>query len=137
VKESLKIVQSARNRQHQLNSAAKHNESCGEERCAYRFILLDWLEELINTTSANSGVVARWRPLLQIEARGQQEANKTRNRSAFVLIPLVPLLKHWARIKKEGSTCEFGDYDTCADSEPIGKIFRGFYRFMPSLIRCN
>lgn len=135
VKEGLKIMQSARNSQHQQNSAAEHN-SCGEERCAYRFVLLDWFEELINT-SANSVVVARWRPLLQVEARSQQEANKTRNGSAFSLVPLVPLLKDWARIKKEGATCEFGDYDSCADSEQTGKSLRGFCRFTLSLLCPN
>jgi hypothetical protein len=126
VKQSLKIMQTARNRQRQQTSAAMYDKSCGEERCAYRFVLLDWFEELINT-SANSMVVSRWRPLLQIEARSQQDANKTRNESPFFLIPLVPLLKDWARIKKEGSACEFGDYDICTDSETTGKSIRGFY----------
>jgi hypothetical protein len=135
VKEGLKIMQSARNRQNQQNSATKHN-SCSEERCAYRFLLLDWFEELINT-SVNSMVVERWRPLLQVEARSQQEANKTRNESSLVLVPLVPLLKDWARIKKEGATCEFGDYDSCADSKPTGKSLRGFCRFTFTLLDPN
>lgn len=82
-------------------------------------------------------LVARWRPLLQIEARSQQEANKTRNGSSFFLVPLVPLLKDWARIKKEGATCELGDYDSCADSEPTGKRLRGFCRFTLSFLCPN
>jgi hypothetical protein len=132
VKDGLRIMQSARNRQRHQTSAAKCNNSCGEERCAYRFVLLDWFEELMNT-SANSMVLARWRPLLQIEA-SQQDANKTRNGSPFFLTPLVPSLRDWARIKKEGSTCEFGDYDSCVDSEPIGKSFRRFCRLKTSLL---
>lgn len=127
-------MQSARNTQRHQTAAAKCNSSCGEERCAYRFVLLDWFEELMNT-SANSMVLARWRPLLQIEARSQQDANETRTGPPFFLTPLVPSLRDWARIKKEGSTCEFGDYDSCADSEPIGESFRGFYRLKPTLIR--
>jgi hypothetical protein len=136
VKEGLKIMQSARNRQHRQDSAAKHNNSHAEERCAYRFVLLDWFEELINT-SANSMVIAKWRPLLQIDARSQQEANRTRNGCSLFLVPLVPLLKNWAIIKKEGATCEFGDYDTCADSEPTGKSLRGFCRFTSCLLHPN
>ena len=75
-------------------------------------------------------LMGRWRPLLQIETSAKitnstvnmkQDTNKTRNRSPLLLVPLVPLLKDWARIKEEGATCEFDD-ENCLESESIGKV---------------
>ncbi|KAJ4428494.1 hypothetical protein ANN_24531 [Periplaneta americana] len=148
LKEGLNILLKGKSGKHQAkdgtsNSTAHHNSSCSDERCAYRFVLLDWFEELINTSNkqANSSetitntmtLVSRWRPLLQIEASNkstngsgavkQEVHNKTRYRSRFLLVPLVPLLKDWARIKEEGVTCEFADDDSCADSESSAPAF--------------
>lgn len=119
MKEGLKILLNTRNRKNPRNPDAQHNSSC-----AYRFVLLDWFEETLNATSTSNRAVGRWRPLLQIEASKRHEANKTRNGSRLLLLPLVPLLKDWPRIKKEGVTCEFGDDDTCVDSEETGKNLR-------------
>jgi hypothetical protein len=121
VKEGLKILLSTRNRKHQQNFSIQQNSSYPDDWCAYRFVLLDWFEELINATPTSNMVVERWRPLLKIEASKRLEANKTRNGSSLLLVPLVPLLKDWARIKKEGVPCDFGDDDICADSEQTGK----------------
>jgi hypothetical protein len=123
VKGGLKIVLSTRIRRHQENSALKQNSSCAEERCVYQFVLLDWYEELINTTTSNM-VVARWRPLLQIEASNRHSTNRTTTGSPFLLMPLVPLLNDWARIKEEGVTCDLGDDDTCVDSHQTGESLR-------------
>ena len=86
-----------------------------------------------NTSDSLSNSVTllrRWRPLLQIEARPKStnatvnlkpETNKGRNRTRLLLVPLVPLLKDWARIKEEGATCEF-DEENCLETESLGKI---------------
>ncbi|KAJ9584441.1 hypothetical protein L9F63_021216, partial [Diploptera punctata] len=80
---------------------------------------------ITDSSPNNAMVLGRWRPLLQIEANVRttnntvnvkQETNKTRNRTRLLLVPLVPLLKDWARIKVEGTTCEFDD-EKCLDSE--------------------
>lgn len=124
MKEGLKTLLSTRNRKHQHNPAVQHNSSCSGDGCDYRFVLLDWFEELINATSTSNMVVGRWRPLLQIETSKSHETNETRNGSRLLLVPLVPLLKDWARIKKESAMCEFGDDESCVDSEQTGKDLR-------------
>lgn len=123
VKEGLKILLNTRIRRRQENSAVQQNSSCAEEMCVYQFVLLDWFEEFTNTTPSNV-VVTRWRPLLQIEASKRHRTNGTRIRSPFLLVPLVPLLKDWARIKEEGVSCDLGDDDTCVDTEQSGKSLR-------------
>ncbi|XP_021924230.1 retinal guanylyl cyclase 1 isoform X2 [Zootermopsis nevadensis] len=138
VKEALKVLLSTRNRKHQHSSAVQHDSGCSDDGCAYRFVLLDWFEELINATATSNMVVGKWRPLLQIEASKRQEANKTRNGSRLLLVPLIPLLKDWARIKKEGVTCEFGDDDSCVDSEQTGGselILRGAH--IAAIVICS
>ncbi|KDR17127.1 Retinal guanylyl cyclase 2, partial [Zootermopsis nevadensis] len=117
------------------SSAVQHDSGCSDDGCAYRFVLLDWFEELINATATSNMVVGKWRPLLQIEASKRQEANKTRNGSRLLLVPLIPLLKDWARIKKEGVTCEFGDDDSCVDSEQTELILRGAH--IAAIVICS
>ena len=122
VKEGLKILLNLRIRRHQENSALPQNNSCAEEICVYQFVLLDWFEELINTTTSNA-FVSKWRPLLRIEASNRRRTNSTTIESHFLLVPLVPSLKNWPRIK-DGVTCDLGNDEVCVDSEQRGKILR-------------
>jgi hypothetical protein len=117
---------SIESRKHEQNSTVQHNSTYVEDRCAYRFVLLDWFEEVINETSTSSlSVVTRWRPLLHIEAsNGKEDDSKTRNRSRLNLVALVPFLNDWARMKDESVRCESEDDDICVDFEEKGKNFR-------------
>ena len=123
VREGLKILLNTRIRRHQENSAVPQNISCAEETCVYQFVLLDWFEELINTTKTSNTVESKWRPLLRIEATNGSRTNRTTIGSHFLLVPLVPSLKNWARIK-EGITCDLGDDEVCVDSDQKGKSLR-------------
>jgi len=123
VKEGLKILLNSRVRRHQENSALPHNNSCAEETCVYQFVLLDWFEELINTTATSNTVMSKWRPLLRIEASNRRRTNRTTIGSHFLLVPLVPSLKNWPRIK-DGVTCDLGEDEVCVDSGQRGKSLR-------------
>jgi len=123
VKEGLKILLNSRIRRHQENSALPQNNSCAEETCVYQFVLLDWFEELINTTATSNTVVSKWRPLLRIEASNRRRTNRTTIGSHFLLVPLVPSLKNWPRIK-DGVTCGLGEDEVCVDSGQRGKSLR-------------
>jgi len=123
VKEGLKILLNSRIRRHQEKSALPQNNSCAQETCVYQFVLLDWFEELINTTATSNTVVSKWRPLLRIEASNRSRTNRTTIGSSFLLVPLVPSLKNWPRIK-DGVTCDLGDDEGCVDSDQRGKILR-------------
>jgi hypothetical protein len=122
VKEGLKVLLNSRIRRHQENSALPQNNSCTEETCVYQFVLLDWFEELINTTTTTTSnrVVSKWRPLLRIEATNRRRTNRTTTGSHFLLVPLVPSLKNWPRIK-DGVTCDLGADEVCVDSDQRGK----------------
>jgi hypothetical protein len=123
VKEGLKILLNSRIRRHHEKSALPQNISCTEETCVYQFVLLDWFEELINTTKTSNTVMSKWRPLLRIEASNRRTTNRTTVESPFLLVPLVPSLKNWPRIK-DGFTCDLGDDEVCVDSDLSGKSLR-------------
>lgn len=123
VKEGLKMLLNTRIRTHQEDAAVQQNSSCAEEMCVYQFVLLDWFEELMNTTTSNM-LVARWRPLLQIEASNRHRTNNTIVGSRFLLTPLVPLLKDWPRTKQESVTCDLGDDDVCVGPDQTGESLR-------------
>jgi hypothetical protein len=122
VKEGLKMLLNTRIRRHQVNSAVPQNSSYAEETYIYQFVLLDWFEELISTTS--NTVVSKWRPLLRIEASNIHRNNRTTIGSPFVLDPLVSSLKNWTIIKG-GVTCNLGDDEVCVDSDTRGKSLSG------------
>ncbi|PSN34034.1 hypothetical protein C0J52_17492, partial [Blattella germanica] len=164
LKEGLKILHKTKNNSQYkhvaVNYAAQNSSNCTDERCSYRFVLLDWFEELINVSSRQSYsdnfgdslannvvVVGRWRPLLQMEENvkstnstvsvKQAGNKKIKNRTRLSLVPLLPFLKDWARIKEEGVTCEFDD-ENCIDSEAMGSselIMRGAH--IAAIVICS